>query len=296
MATPGERPRYARVLIDADEYLFNSSLLRMGFRGGEAAAAILEDYVVCLMEEVGVRSPKQRTVSARLFWNKSQTARRLPTKGFVQNLETLRDFYDGFLSSHRNWTIADCGTMKRAANKSLLECLKEYTISFDANEIYLLGCSHYSGYISGPELKDKRIRHKIFIIKGHKVDYPMKWMQLPFVGFPAIFKPFEDEVESDINLEINPERHFMPRAALIGSSQIQLSSQQKRLRDTSPHEASQPPKKVMSTTGVDSHVRQANLEVGDGVLLEAQDKTEHEQPEARQLETQQPANNPAPIA
>lgn len=120
MTTPYEPPRYARVLIDADGYVFKSSLLRKGFQGGVTAARILEDYVRLLMDKVGVRSPKQCTVLVRLFCNKLYLENYLLRENRVQNRQIMRDFFNGFLASHRNWTISDCGTLKEAADKSLL--------------------------------------------------------------------------------------------------------------------------------------------------------------------------------
>lgn len=161
-----------------------------------------------------------------------------------------------------------------------------YTVSTDSSEIYVLGCGHDVGYISGPELHDHRIRDKLYIIKGDKVARDMKENQLSFVGFPALFEPFADRVEPEIILG-NPESRIMPPAAPLKPPQNEAGRQQKRTRDAFPGEASQPPKRAIPANIVGFHNRQEDPGASDSLFREAQAKLEYEQPETQQQEATQ---------
>lgn len=159
LARGQERNPFILVLVDADGYIFNDSLIRAGADGGTQAAQLLHSNIKASLQKKGL---EQCEIMVRLYANVAGLSRALSKAGLIgADKRSLAPFIANFNRSYPLADFIDAGELKENADFKLRGLLRLYAENAQCKHIYFAAC-HDAGYVS--ELTQYRNQHDRFTL------------------------------------------------------------------------------------------------------------------------------------
>lgn len=145
MARGQERNPFVLVLVDADGYVFNDSLVAAGADGGSQAAQLLNDRIKASLRRKGLEHCE---TMVRLYANVVGLSKALNKAGLVgAEKRSLAPFIANFNRSYPLTDFVDAGELKENADFKLRGLLRLYAENAQCKHIFFAAC-HDAGYVS----------------------------------------------------------------------------------------------------------------------------------------------------
>lgn len=145
LARDQERNPFILVLVDADGYVFNDSLIAAGADGGSQAAQLLNDNIKASLRRKGLEHCE---VVVRVYANVVGLSKALSKAGLAgAEKRSLAPFIANFNRSYPLTDFVDAGELKENADFKLRGLLRLYAENAQCKHIFFAAC-HDAGYVS----------------------------------------------------------------------------------------------------------------------------------------------------
>jgi len=124
------RNPYVAILIDGDGLIFQDQFIKAGIEGGKKAAYALRSAVA---DQCGEHA-HEIEISAHIVANLDGLSRAMIRDGAIDNVNTLRDFMQGFSQAKASFNFIDIGYGKERADskiKGSIQCSPQTDIAPD---------------------------------------------------------------------------------------------------------------------------------------------------------------------
>ncbi|THW40676.1 hypothetical protein D6D21_06710 [Aureobasidium pullulans] len=147
LARGQERNPFVLVLVDADGYVFEDSLIKGGAEGGVRAANLLHDTIRDRLSRYG-REYENCKVMVRAYTNLAGLSKTLARAGLAGNeARSLSPFCSNFTRAHDLFDFVDAGDKKENADNKIREMFRLFIENNQCKHIFFAGC-HDTGYLN----------------------------------------------------------------------------------------------------------------------------------------------------
>ncbi|KAH0360493.1 hypothetical protein KCU65_g9384, partial [Aureobasidium melanogenum] len=163
LARGQDRNPFVLVLIDADGYVFEDSLIKGGAEGGIRAANLLHDTIQDRLSRRG-HEYENCKVMVRAYTNLAGLSKTLARAGLVgHEARSLSPFCSNFTRAHDLFDFVDAGDKKENADNKIREMFRLFVENNQCKHIFFAGC-HDTGYLN--LLTPYISKEKITLIRG----------------------------------------------------------------------------------------------------------------------------------
>lgn len=187
LARGQERNPFVLVLVDADGYVFNDSLIAAGAGGGSQAAQLLNDSIKASLRRKGL---EHCDVMVRVYANVAGLSKALGKAGLVaSDKRSLAPFIANFNRSYPLTDFVDAGEFKENADFKLRGLLRLYAENAQCKHIFFAAC-HDAGYVSElAQYRDHRDRFTLIRTSGLYFHDEFNKLGLGVEELPGVFRP-----------------------------------------------------------------------------------------------------------
>lgn len=187
LARGQERNPFILVLVDADGYLFNDTLLAAGADGGTQAAQLLNDNVRASLRRKGL---EHCDIMVRVYANVAGLSKALSKAGLVgADKRSLAPFIASFNRSYPLTDFVDAGELKENADFKLRGLLRLYAENVQCKHIFFAAC-HDAGYVSElTPYRNHRDRFTLIRTPGLYFHDEFTKLGLGVEELPGVFRP-----------------------------------------------------------------------------------------------------------
>lgn len=186
LARGQERNPFVLVLVDADGYVFNDSLITAGADGGSQAAQLLNDSIKASLRRKGL---EHCDVMVRVYANVAGLSKALSKAGLVgAEKRSLAPFIANFNRSYPLTDFVDAGEFKENADFKLRGLLRLYAENAQCKHIFFAAC-HDAGYVSElTQYRNHRDRFTLIKTSGLYFHDEFSKLGLGVEELPGVFR------------------------------------------------------------------------------------------------------------
>lgn len=187
LARGQERNPFVLVLVDADGYVFNDSLITAGADGGSQAAQLLNEGVKASLRRKGLEHCE---IMVRVYANVVGLSKALNKAGLVgAEKRSLANFIANFNRSYPLTDFVDAGELKENADFKLRGLLRLYAENAQCKHIFFAAC-HDAGYVSElVQYRNNRDRFTLVKTSGLYFHDEFNKLGLGVEQLPGVFRP-----------------------------------------------------------------------------------------------------------
>lgn len=187
LARGQERNPFVLVLVDADGYVFNDTLISAGADGGSQAAQLLNDNIKASLRRKGLEHCE---AMVRVYANVAGLSKALSKAGLVgAEKRSLAPFIANFNRSYPHTDFVDAGELKENADFKLRGLLRLYAENAQCKHIFFAAC-HDAGYVSElTPYRNHRDRFTLIRTPGLYFHDEFNKLGLGVEELPGVFRP-----------------------------------------------------------------------------------------------------------